>query len=104
MALPAPLLDAIADFEGEAAKSLSSQKEQESTGTARWMAAVETIRAAAPELKKVSDHLRQALEKLESEAIALGAEYPNLDEVIDFLEEKERQIKETLDAEILYAK
>jgi len=103
MALPALLLEALSDFEEQAAKPLSPG-DQALTGTDQWMAAVEALRAATPELKERSDHLRQALAKLEQDADALGPRFDNLDETIDFLEQKEQEIKAVLDAEILGAK
>ena len=54
--------------------------------------------------KERTDHLRQALAKLEQDADALGPRFDNLDETIDFLEQKEQEIKAVLDAEILGAK
>lgn len=105
MALPALLLEALADFEVQATQPLAAGKlDPALTGTARWMAAVEAIRAATPGLKEGADRLHQTLTKLEQDVAGAAPKSGDLDEVIELLELKEQELKGVLEAEIHAAK
>lgn len=94
MALPAPLLDAVSEFE-EAAKP---HPEGDAAATARRVADARQRQAAIPELKEKADRLRTLLESLERDASAAGRGGANLDEIVGFLGEKEQEIHGILEA------